>query len=163
MDIEQKMESYMQPVARWQMTGMCVNMFRIVDREQHPVSLKKAVSRYASGEKGQAGLRLSISQTCDNQKPPFHPPSIQFLLFFSKSFSSFSLLLLPKHLAGSRGVSLLPPDCKAHAVVWQETDCMNVGQFLCPEWLCFDNPCDSSSCAETLSAVNKELVISFSC
>lgn len=127
------------------MTGASVNMFRVVDGEQHPVSLKKTVSRYASGERGQAGLRLPISQTCDSQKPPFHPPSIQSRLFFFRSFSSFSFFMLPKHLAGSRGVSLLPPDCRAHAVVWQGTDCMNVGQFSCPEQLCFDNLCDSTS------------------
>lgn len=84
------------------------------------------------------------------------------LSLFSRSFSSFSYFMLPKHLAGSRGVSLLPPDCRAHAVVWQGTDCMNVGQFSRPQQLCFDNPCDSSSWAEALSAVNKER-ISFSC
>lgn len=115
MDIEEKLILHVACGALADDWSECqYSMFRIVDGEQNPVSLKKAVSRYASGEKGRAGLRLSISQTCDSQKPPFHPPSIQSRLFFSKSFSSFSLFVLPKHLAGSRGVFLLPPDCKVH-------------------------------------------------
>lgn len=74
-----------------------------VDGEQHPVSLKKAVSRYTSGKRGQAGLRLSISQTCDSQKAPFHPPSIQPRLFFRSLSLPFLSFCSPNTSQGREG------------------------------------------------------------
>ncbi len=144
------------------MTGMCQYVSDCRQRTASCVTKEGCQSLCIWGERTgrpEAFYQLDLWQPKTTFSSTFHTVSG----LFSKSFSSFSLFVLPKHLAGSRGVSMLPPDCKAHAVVWQGIDCMNVGQFLCPEWLCFDNPCDSSSCAETLSAVNKELVISFSC
>ncbi len=84
------------------------------------------------GERPEAFYQLDPWQPKTTFSSTFHSVSA----LFSKSFSSFSLFVRPKHLAGSREVFLLPPDCKAHAVVWQGTDCMNVGQFSRPERLC---------------------------